>query len=151
MRITSLVPIVSVIVFVSGCSTNESTSTESSSQVETPASTSLSKEDACRELKIAIGTYTDISMKSLAELQLDDNAKPLPPSGEIQSLVGTLIQSLNDVTENAPNEELKNVSEQFALDVAAYHEKAMNQEISLAATAAITDDLTKIQELCPAF
>jgi hypothetical protein len=90
-------------------------------------------------------------MKSLAELQLDDNAKPLPPSGEIQSLVGTLIQSLNDVTENAPNEELKNVSEQFALDVAAYHEKAMNQEISLAATAAITDDLTKIQELCPAF
>jgi hypothetical protein len=29
--------------------------------------------------------------------------------------------------------------------------KAMNQEISLAATAAITDDLTRIQELCPAY
>jgi hypothetical protein len=141
----------SVIIFVSGCSATESTSTGNSSQVETPASTSLSKEDACRELKIAIGTYTDISIKSLAELQLDDNANPLPPSEEIQSLVGALIESLNVVAENAPNKELKDVSEQFALDVAAYHEKAMNQEISLAASAAITDDLTQIQKLCPAY
>jgi hypothetical protein len=62
-----------------------------------------------------------------------------------------LIESLNVVAENAPSDELTNVSEQFATDISAYHEKAMNQEISLAASAAITDDLTQIQELCPAY
>jgi uncharacterized lipoprotein YajG len=137
--------------FVSGCGSSTEMTTGDSSQNQTPASTSLSKEGACRELKIAIGTYTDISVKSLAELQFDNNAKPIPPSEEIQFLVGTLIESINVVAENAPNEELKYVSEQFALDVSAYHEKAMNQEISLAASAAITDDLTQIQELCPAY
>jgi hypothetical protein len=151
MRIKNLVPIACAIIFVSGCSATESTSTGNSNQVETSASTSLSKEDACRELKIAIGTYTDISIKSLGELQLDDNAKPLPPSEEIQSLVSSLIEAINVVSDNAPSEDIKNVSEQFATDIAAYHEKAMNQEISLAASAAITDDLTRIQELCPAY
>lgn len=138
-------------ILVSGCRTAENSSTGNSSQAQKPASVSLSEEDACRELKIAIGTYGDISIKSLAELQFDENAKPLPPSEEIQNLVKTLVESLTTLSESAPNEKLKNASEQFASDIGAYHDKAMNQELSLAASAAITDDITQIQELCPTY
>jgi hypothetical protein len=152
MRNKQLFSLISLaILFISGCGSPTELTTGNSSQPQTPASTSLSKEEACRELKIAIGTYGDISIKSLAELQFDENAKPLPPSEEIQSLVGTLLESLNVLAENAPNEELKDASQQFASDIAAYHEKTMNREISIAASAAITDDLTQIQELCPAY
>ena len=136
MQFKTIFVIILALITTSGCTQSEVTS---------------NKDSACRELNIALGTFTDISLKSLTELELDDNAKPLPPSPEIQSLLEDLIESLNAVAENAPSEEIKTISEQFASDVATYYEKAMKQEISLASSAAISDDASQIQKLCTAF
>ena len=151
MQVNFLATLVIVSVLVSGCGSNQESASNDTNQVEPLVSGSLSKDAACRELKIAIGTYTDITLKSLSELELDENAKPRPPSQEIQTLVSALVESLNLVSKNTADEEVSNVGEQFATDIGDYHKRAMNQEISLAATAAITDDLTRIQSLCPAY
>jgi hypothetical protein len=148
MKITRLVPIVALAIFVSGCSASQETATAPAEPVEAPAPVGMSKEEACVELVSGIGDFATIIAETALEIQLDANGNILPPSAAIQVLVDDLTASLNAVSQDAPDDEVKGLADAFATAVTAYHAASMAQQSPDAAFDDITDNAEKIYATC---
>jgi hypothetical protein len=148
MKITRLVPIVALAIFVSGCSASQETATAPAEPVEAPAPVGMSKEEACVELVSGIGDFTNIIGETALEFQFDDNGNVLPPSAKIQALVDDLTASLNEVSQNAPDEEIKTLADLFVTGLAAYHSNTMNQEPTDASFDALLTNSENIYATC---
>ena len=127
MKITHLVPIVALAIFVSGCSGSSDSASTPVDQVEVSEPSGLSKTEACVELVSGIGDFATIIAETAMEIQLDANGNVLPPSAAIQVLVDDLTASLNAVSQNAPDDEVKGLADEFVTGLAAYHSDAMSQ------------------------
>lgn len=148
MKITHLVPIVALAFFVSGCSGSSDSASTPVDQVEVPAPSGLSKSEACVELVSGIGDFTNIIGETALEFQFDDNGNVLPPSAKIQALVDDLTASLNEVSQNAPDEEIKTLADLFVTGLAAYHSNTMNQEPTDASFDALLTNSENIYATC---
>jgi hypothetical protein len=82
------------------------------------------------------------------EIQLDASGNILPPSASIQVLVDDLTASLNAVSQDAPDEEVKALADTFATAVTDYHAASMAQESPDAAFDDITTNADKIYATC---
>jgi predicted methyltransferase len=148
MKITHLVPIAALAIFVSGCSGSSDTASTPVDQVEVSAPSGISKDAACIELITGIGDFATIIAETALEIQLDANGNVLPPSAAIQVLVDDLTASLNAVSQDAPDDEVKGLADAFATAVTAYHAASMAQQSPDAAFEDITDNAEKIYATC---
>lgn len=148
MKITHLVPIAALAIFVSGCSGSSDSASTSVDQVEPSAPSGMSKSEACVDLVSGIGDFTNIIAETALEIQLDANGNVMPPSAKIQVLVDDLTASLNEVSQNAPDDEIKGLADQFVSGLAAYHSDAMSQLPTDASFDVLLANSEKIYATC---
>ena len=148
MKITHLVPIAALAIFVSGCSGSSDSASTSVDQVEASAPSGMSKSEACIDLVSGIGDFTNIIAETALEIQLDANGNVMPPSAKIQVLVDDLTASLNEVSQNAPDDEIKGLADQFVSGLAAYHSDAMSQLPTDASFDVLLANSEKIYATC---